>query len=368
MTLCAPKTSADLPELPDRVETLQEMVRHLLEDLDGRIREIQDLRQQLEWFKRHVFGRRSEKMDPNQLALFADLARRLEEAEAACSPADTGKAQEGSPASEALPAPTTKRKGHGRRPFPADLPRERIEIPVAEPDRICPCCQEPMTPFGEEITEKVDYEPASFVVRQYVRPKYACRRCQEGVVIAPLPPQPVAKGSAAPGLLAQVLTSKYADHLPLYRQQGIFRRHGVEISDSTMMDWVRDMADLLSPIVEELKEQLGTCHHVNTDDTPVTVLDLAGRPSGRGYLYVYIGDEAQVVFDFTESRRRDGPLMMLGGYGVRSRGCVQGTTFSLRWVGRIAFGACGGGLLGMRVGSSTTRGWTTRRVARRCWR
>lgn len=296
--------------LPDDVHTLKQMVHHLLSDMRAKDREILNLKSQLEALKRRIFGRRSEKIDPNQLALFEDLTRRLAEAESQA----TEPAGEPVASSAGEPRKNGHRNGRGRRPLPADLPRERIEVPVAEEDRTCPSCHEPMTRFGEEITEELDYVPASFVVRQYARPKYACKTCQEGVVIADLPPRPIPKGLAGPGLLAQVLTSKFADHLPLHRQQGIFRRHGVQIGDSTMCDWVRDMADLLSPIVVTLKEQVLASYLVQTDDTPVLVLDRAGRPSARGYLWVYIGDQKGAVFDFTETRSRAGPLAFLGGY------------------------------------------------------
>lgn len=181
-----------------------------------------------------------------------------------------------------------------------------------------------MARIGEEVTQELEYVPASFILRRHIRPKYACKACQEGVVIADLPPRPIPRGIPGAGLLAQVLTGKFCDHLPLNRQQQIFRRHGVDLADSTLCDWVRDMADLLSPIVVEMKRQMLQSCVVNSDDTPVLVQDRAERPCGKGYLWVYIGDARLVVFDFTETRSRAGPLNMLGDY----QGYVQADAYS----------------------------------------
>lgn len=268
-------------------------------------REILNLKCQLESLKRRLFGRRSEKIDPHQLALFEDLTRQLEEAQAE---------QAAEQASQEKPKNNGQTKGHGRRPLPADLPRERVEIPPKAEDLHCPNCHRDKVKIGEEVTEELDYVPASFIVRQYVRPKYACKGCEEGVVIADLPPRPIPKGIPGPGLLAHVLTSKYCDHAPLNRQFGIFRRHQVDLAVSTMCDWVRDMADLLLPIVLEIKQQILQSHRINTDDTAVLVQGLSGQPSSKGYLWVYIGDGISVVFDFTESHSRDGPLNVLRHY------------------------------------------------------
>jgi transposase len=302
------QTTASCPTIPDDVDTLKQMVAHLLADMQDKDREILNLKVQLEALKRRIFGRRSEKIDPNQLALFEDLTRQLEEAVA--QQASSQEATENDRKSEG----NGKKKGHGRRPLPADLPRERIEVPPAEHDLTCPHCQQAKVKFSEKVTEVLDYVPASFIVRQYVRPEYMCKGCEGEFTIADLPPQPISRGLPGPGLLAQVLTSKYADHAPLNRQFGIFRRHDVDIAVSTMCDWVRDMADLLSPIVVEIRRQILQSHRINTDDTPVLVQNLSGKACGKGYLWVYIGDGVQVLFDFTASHSRDGPLEVLGHY------------------------------------------------------
>jgi transposase len=294
--------------LPNDLSTCHQMIAHLLADMQDKDREILNLKCQLEALRRRIFGRKSEKIDPNQLALFEDLTQQLAQAEA--ERASSQEAAKQRPKTDG----NGKKKGHGRKPLPPDLPRERIEVPPDEQDLTCPCCKKAKTQIGEKITEVLDYVPASFVVRQYVRPEYMCKGCEGEFTIADLPPQPIPKGIPGPGLLAQILTGKYADHAPLNRQLGIFRRHGVDIAVSTMCDWVRDMADLLSPIVIEMKRQILQSHWVNTDDTPVLVQNLSGKTCGKGYLWVYIGDGVQVIFEFTATHSRAGPLGILGHY------------------------------------------------------
>lgn len=181
------------------------------------------LEQQLQWLRKQIFGRRSEKgVAVEQQALpFATAA----------GPVTADASDEESPDAPLtqVPAHTRRRRG-GRRALPAELPREIIELEPADADRCCPSCQSEKVRIGEDRTEELDYVPASFVIREYVRPKYACRTCANGVVQAALPARPIEKGRPGPGLLAQVITSKYGDHLPLYRLERIFPRHGIDIS------------------------------------------------------------------------------------------------------------------------------------------
>ena len=128
---------------------------------------------------------------------------------------------------------------------------------------------------------------------QHVRPKYACQACQANVVIAERLPEPIEKGLPGPGLLAHVAVSKYADHLPLYRQEGIFKRFGVELSRSTMCDWMAAAAGLLAPIVKAMLKRVLLSEVVQTDDTPVKVQDHDGKGIKTGRLWVHIGDREQ---------------------------------------------------------------------------
>lgn len=192
-------------DLPNDISTLQHMVQQLLSNVNEQARQIVDLQNQLDWFKRHVFGRRSEKLDANQLTLFESSAD-------ASQPDEDVALAESNRRSDARSNKAGKHL-NGRRPLPAHLPRERIEYHPPKEELVCSCCGQAKQVMGEEITEELDYVPASFVVRQYVRLKYVCKHCQEGVVIADLPPRPIEKGRPGTGLLAHVLTSKYAASL-----------------------------------------------------------------------------------------------------------------------------------------------------------
>lgn len=306
--------------LTEDVATLRQMVLHLLASLEDERRRSADLEHQLASLKRRLFGPRSEKFDPGQLGLFAELAQQ------AASEGDTEQAtscETAEVASDANGGDKPKKRGHGRSRLPAPLPRERVEYHPSESQRTCPCYGKALRVIGEEVTEELDFVPASFVVRQHVRVKYACKVCQEKVVIAELPPRPIDKGRSGPGLLAHVLTSKYADHLPLNRLEGIFKRHGVNIARSTMCDWVRDAAALLAPIVAEMRRRVLESKKIHTDDTPVPVQDGSRKQTRNGYLWVYIGEKDDAVFDYTPTRSRDGPGVGLprtsSNAGVSSR-------------------------------------------------
>jgi len=290
-------------ELPSDVEELKAMVL--------------DLRQQLDYFKRMLFGRRSEKLpgDPNQGLLFASPESQEEQTQ-----------EEASDDDEETSSRRRRTRHRGRRPLPDHLPRYTHEIHPPEEELTCPCCGERKSIFAQDVTEELDVVPAKFFVNRYVRHKYACRKCEGYVSVGTLPPRPLDKGIPGPGFLAQVITSKYADHLPLYRQQQIYGRVGLKISRSTMCGWVSYVASLLSPIVEAMKRSVMTSHKVHTDDTPITVLDPSVKPIGsrKGYMWVYISDHDDVVFEYTNSRRRDGPESFLKGY----RGYLQADAFS----------------------------------------
>jgi transposase len=293
-------------DLPSDVSTLKSLAEQLFETLVERERKIGQMASQIEWLKRQLFGRRSERIDPNQLAL--GLGEPPAEAvaaepEAAAEPEKTGE--------------TARRPGHGRRSLPRHLRRERIEYHPAASDLACPECHQERTCFGAEVTEQLEYVPASLFVLEHARLKYACQHCQGHVVIGALPGSaPIAKGLPGPGLLAHVLTSKYADHLPLHRLESIFLREGVELSRSTQCDWVKAAAERLAPVVEAMRREVLGSRKIHTDDTTVPVLDRDRTTTKTGRLWVYCGDDdhEHIVFDYTPDRKRDGPAEFLQGY------------------------------------------------------
>jgi transposase len=245
------QTSAD--QLPDDVSTLKQMVLTLLEQID-------DLHGQLYYLKRQLFGKKSEKLNPNQRLLFENL---YEEVKA--------KIEEQNPPQAKKVKSRRNRNHNGRRPLPAELRRETIEIEPEEKEKVCPVCKSQKDRIGAEVTEKLEFVPASFYVKRYVRPKYACKRCQGHISIGQLPPMALDKGLAGEGLLAHIITSKYTDHLPLNRLENIFKRSAIDINVSTMCDWVGHCADLLSPLVKRMHKLILLSPKINTDDTPIPI-------------------------------------------------------------------------------------------------
>jgi transposase len=275
---------------------------------------VMELEQQVAYLTRILFGRRSEKRvdDPGQGRLFGDVLTPV----AAAPPEDD----------EPDPPPRRRKRHKGRRALPENLPRETHELHPPENERTCSACGAAKVVFGQDVTEELEVVPAKFFVNRYVRYKYACRHCQGHVAVGALPPRPLDKGVPGPGFLAHLITSKYADALPLYRQQQIYRRYGLELPRSTLCGWVAYVADTLAPIVEVMKPCVRASRKIHTDDTPITVLDPSARPVGsrRGYMWVYIGDRDDVVFEYTNSRKRDGPESFLRGF----RGYLQADAFA----------------------------------------
>jgi transposase len=188
----------------------------------------------------------------------------------------------------------------------------------------------------------LEYVPAKLEVHVHVRPKYACRYCKDGVASPPLPPRPIARGIAGPGLIAQIVVAKFGDHLPLYRQEDFFTRHGLHIPRSTLCDWVQAAAELVKPLYERQKELVLQSPVLWTDDTPVTVLTGGKEGSRQGRFWAYIGDEhPYTVYDFTESRARDGPATFLAGFRVSHADAYGGYTTSIGVERRDPRSCCG---------------------------
>jgi transposase len=303
---------ADTP-LPDDIETAHRLIRELIQTLRQQTHLNEKLQHQLEQLLRRIYGRKSEKLDPDQLLLFA---REILEA--------TGPETTPEPAAPA--ASPDKAKGHGRKPLPASLPRRRVVHDVPTEQRLCPDCGGERTRIGEETREQLEYVPASLVVIEHVRPKYACPDCQANVVIAGRLPEPIEKGLPGPGLMAHVAVSKYADHLPLYRQEGIFKRFGVELSRSTMCDWMAAAAGLLAPIVAAMLKRVLLSEVIQTDDTPVPVQDHDGQGIKTGRLWVQIGDwnHRFIVYDYTPDHSGAGPERVFQGF----QGYLQADAYS----------------------------------------
>jgi transposase len=280
----------------------------LREQIDDDQRKIRTLEHQLDVLRQRVFGRRSEKGVPEgQQALpFVTAAGLVDE--------NTSDEELVEPTSVMEVAAHQRRKHPGRKPLPENLPREYVEIVPSDEELHCAGCDVEKVKIGEDRTQELDYVPASFVVREFIRPKYACRQCESGVVQAALPARPIEKGRPCPGLLAHVITSKYADHLPLYRLEKIFLRHGVDLSRGTLSEWCGAVADLLESVAVQIAAEVLGSKWVQTDDTPVQVQGASEQPYRNGHIWVYRGSDGSAFYDFTWKRNRDGPLRVLAEY------------------------------------------------------
>ena len=261
--------------------------------------EIIFLKQQLTQLQKMIFGSRHERfaatdINPSQLSLGIQA-----EETAACNIAEAKKITYIKTNITVEPKPLVH---PGRMKLPESLRREEILI---EPAGDVSGCKR----MGEEITEVLEYEPGELFVKKYVRPKYAKPASEGGVLIGELPSRPLDKAMAGPGLLAQIVIDKYADHLPLYRQMQRFERVGLKIPYSTITDWVSATCRLITPLYEALKASVLESRYLHADETPIKVLDKDKKgASHRGYYWVYQDSiKKTVFFDYRESRGREGP-------------------------------------------------------------
>ena len=323
----------DIADLPDDVSALRAVIGTLLADLSAertarrvaeaglrdKALEAEHLRAQLARLRRMQFGASSERLRDQ----IAQLELALEELEA--EPAEAEAPETQTPGTDTPDKPaTTERNRRGRKPLPEHLPRRVVEHRPAE----CACarCGGTLRQVGTDVTEVLEYVPGRFEVIRHVRPAYSCRSC-EAMCQAPMPSLPIERGRPGPGLLAHVLVSKYADHLPLYRQSEIYAREGVELDRATMAAWVGKAATLMRPLLDALTRHVMSAERLHADDTPVPVLAPGAGRTKTGRLWVYARDDCPfagtappaVLYRYTPDRRGEHPWAHLAGF----RGILQ---------------------------------------------
>ncbi|HLH35291.1 MAG TPA: IS66 family transposase [Alloacidobacterium sp.] len=290
-------------ELDAQRQTLSEQA----EELDSRRARIQHLKLMVEKFRHMIFGRKSEK-----------LVLKLEQMEFELEEDETTQAEAEAIAERVSPSKEAKPRSE-RKPLPEHLKREEK---MHKPDTdCCPDCGGGLRHFGDDVSEQLEYVPESFKVIRHVRPKFACTDCDR-VVEAPAPSRPIERGLAGPSLLAHVIVSKYADHLPLFRQSEIYARQGVEISRSTMAGWVGASSDLLGPLVEAIGKHVFAGRKLHADDTPMPVLAPGNGKTKTGRLWTYVRDDRPageqaapaVWFAYSEDRRGEHPRQHLKNF------------------------------------------------------
>jgi transposase len=303
--------NAPLETLPDDPAELKRMMTELLGENTLLLEQIRHLRQLL-------FGRRSEKLPADstmtQLPLF-DLPEpdHIEPAKVEVEP--------------------HSRKKPGRKPLPPELPRVEIIHDLPEEAKVCACGGR-LSQIGEEVSEQLDIIPAKIQVLRHVRPKYACRACEgvedEGptVRIAPVAPQLIPKSMASPGLLAHVLTSKFADHLPFYRQEKLFARLGVDLGRATLCNWAMQAALACVPLINLIRDEILESRVINIDETTVQVLAEPGRaPTSTSYMWLFRRGDPQrpaLIYQYHPTRAGDVAREFLGDF----QGVVQTDGFS----------------------------------------
>lgn len=253
------------------------------------------LKTELDWLKRQLFGQKRERFEPEnngQMQMF-DLPRKQAEAKTEQIEYTRKKAEK-----------EDKQKAV-RLPLPSHLRREEE---VIEPQEDVSRSKK----IGEEITEILEYIPGEIFVRKIIRPKYALPQ-DGGIIIGQLPSLPIPKGNVGPGLLAQLIIAKFADHLPWYRQAQQFSRHGIDIAESTISGWFRSACELMLPLYEELQKQVQQSTYLMADETPIKVLDRQKpKDTHKGYHWVYFAPETGLVcFQYRKGRGREGPKEFL---------------------------------------------------------
>lgn len=268
------------------------------------------LRQIIKELQRHRFGRRAESLPEDQMLLALEEVEQVVSADEAAADIADAEARE----------KRTARRRANRGALPPHLPR--IEQVIDIDNKTCPCCRGGLHPIGEDRTERLDLVPAQFRVLVVRRPKYACRSCEEVVVQAPAPARLVEGGIPTEATVAQVLVSKYADHLPLYRQAQIYARQGIALDRATLADWVGKGAFLLRPVHERMLDIIKASPRLFADETTAPVLDPGRGQTKTGQIWAYARDDRPwggadppaVVYRYAPDRKGERPLAHLAGF------------------------------------------------------
>jgi transposase len=297
-------------DLPDDVDALRALVleqAHELDLLKVFRAENERLQAIIDALMRHRFGRKSEQLDADQFELA------LEEVEAALSQAELAR-------NKASKAPSERPRKTNRGSLPAHL--ERIEQIVDVEEKACPCCGGALHQIGEDVAERLDVVPTTFRVLVIRRPRYGCRSCENTVVQAPAPARIVEGGIPTEALIAQVLVSKYADHLPLYRQAQIYARQGIQLDRSTLADWVGRAAWYLRPLRDHILERLRRSERLFADETTAPVLEPGRKKTKTGQIWAYACDDRpwggsdppMVAYVYAADRKTERPEAHLSGF------------------------------------------------------
>jgi transposase len=292
-----------LDQLPDDVDALKALVAEQVArnaQLQSRVLTLQE---QLNLALARRYAASSEKLSPDQIRLFDEAEV---DTQAAVPTED-----------ETVTVPGHTRRKRGRKPLPETLPRVEVIHDLPDNEQVCPHDGNALTEIGEVVSEQLDIVPAKIQVIRHIRKQYACS-CGHCIKTAALPPQPIPKSLASPGLLAHITVSKYQDALPLYRQETILQRIGVDIPRATLANWMIQAGNLIQPLINLLRDRLLAYDILQMDETPVQVLKEPERAAqSKSHLWLQRGgppDQAVVLYDYDPGRGADVPKRLLAGY------------------------------------------------------
>ncbi len=300
-----------LKSLPNNIKELKSIVANqvaLVEKLSAENQQykhqVLTLQEQLNLAIARRYAASSEKIPAEQLRLFDEAELNIE-------------AYQAEDEEESVTVPEHKRRKRGRKKLPDTLPRVDVVHELAEADRLCPHDGSILKEIGEQVSEQLDIIPAKIQVLRHIRKKYACQ-CGQCIKTAPLPAQAIPKSLASPGLLAHVAVSKYQDALPLYRQETILRRIGVDLSRATLANWMIKTGILVQPIINLLRDRLLEYDVLQMDETTVQVLKEPGKTAqSKSYVWVQKGGPPQkpvILYDYDPGRGAAVPMQLLEGF------------------------------------------------------
>jgi len=299
-----------LDQLPDDVDALKSLVanqlarnKQLTTENQRYKAQVLTLTEQLNLALARRYAASSEKLSPDQIRLFDEAEAETQ----AVAPAED----------ETVTVPEHTRRKRGRKPLPETLPRLEVIHELPDNERICPHDGHPLTEIGAVTSEQLDIIPAKIQVIRHIRKQYACS-CGHCIKTAALPPQPIPKSLASPGLLAHITVSKYQDALPLYRQEAILSRIGVELPRTTLANWMIQAGTLVQPLINLLRDRLLAYDILQMDETPVQVLQEPGKTAqSKSYLWLQRGGppaQPVVLYDYDPGRGAEVPKRLLAGF------------------------------------------------------
>lgn len=295
------------PELPRDIEALKALIATHLQTIEHLSETVARLEHNNEVLRKTIFGRKSERRPPEDPGALQGALFLHELQEQASRLA----AQHHVTATVQVTAHERKKKGR-RSEFPEHLPVVQTLTELNLEDRTCACGGK-LEEFGEEVSRELERVETT-VVHELVRKKYACASCRQGVVTAPWRGKVIEKGLLGPGFLSHVIVQRFGNHLPYFRLEGQYRSEGLELSRSVLCESMARCAELLEPVAEQIRTEILASPIVNTDDTPVTLAQSSSGGSKQARVWAYLDQTGRHWYDFTESRKRDGPARVFASY------------------------------------------------------